>query len=122
MNGTPGKKNGTTDSTRSNGKKRSRDAEDEDDSMQGDASSQRKRNGTPGSTKTGKAVYMRDEDDLDANEDDELAQGSKRNGLRRSKLSSSIGPQERKQENERRKEKARALAVETAALPVNTGE
>jgi hypothetical protein len=91
--------------------------------MEGDSSSQRKRrNSTPGSTKTPvKAVYMRDEDDLDTNEDDELARGAKKNGLKRSKSGSNLG-QERKQENEKRKERARALAVETAALPVNTGE
>ena len=120
MSGTPVKKNGASDSTRSNVKKRSRSAEDED----GDGSSQRKRTAAPNSTANGKAVFMRDEDDMDANEDDELVRGSKRfgSGLKRSKSGSNISMQDRKQENERRKEKARTLAIETAALPVNTGE
>ena len=92
--------------------------------MEGGESSEKKRIAPSGANGHAKAVYMRDEDDVEANEDDELVRGSKRsnNGLKRSKSGSNLSLQERKQENERRKEKAKSLAMVTASLPVNTGE
>lgn len=122
---TPSNKN-CTDSTRSNGKKRSRGTA-EDDVIMDDVSntSQRKsRPSTPSSTpKTSRTVYMRDEDDLDANDDDDLARMS--NGsqgkLKKRKSLGNLTEQERRLEGDKRKEKAKRLAAETATLPVNTG-
>lgn len=66
---------------------------------------------------------MRDEDDLDANDDDDLARMS--NGsqgkLKKRKSLGNLTEQERRLEGDKRKEKAKRLAAETATLPVNTG-
>lgn len=129
MNGhSPMKKNGANDSSRSNGKKRLRETENEDVNMEetaGNTSQRKPRQSTPASTpKTSKTVYMRDENDLDANDDDELAHVSNGSQGKLKKRKSGLGvmDQDRKFEAEKRKEKAKRLAEETATLPVNTGK
>lgn len=124
---TPAKKNGSSDSSRSNGKKRSRETTEEDAEMEhrADNTSQRKSHpSTPSSTpKASKIVHMRDEGDLDANDDDELARMSNRSQgkIKKRKSGVNLTDQDRKFDAEKRKEQAKRLAVETATLPVNTG-
>jgi hypothetical protein len=120
---TPVKKNGGTDSSRSNGKKRSRETTEEDAEME-DTSQRRSRPSSPSSTpKASKTVYMRDEGDLDANDDDELARMSNRSQgkLKKRKSGANVTDQDRKFDAEKRRERAKRLGVETATLPVNTG-
>lgn len=127
MNGdTPSKQNGSSEVPVSNGKKRSRSTdggESSTDSPSSNNSQRKRRNGAPGIAKTSKQVFLRDENDADAMEDDALARTPMKLGSKGKKRQSlPVNEKDRRAEMESRKERAKKLAIETAALPVNTGE
>jgi hypothetical protein len=123
---TPSTRSGPSETPVSNGKKRSRSTDGTEtatDSPSSNNSPRKRRNGVPVTGKTSKQVFLRDENDLDALEDDESARTPmKLGGKGKKRQSLPISGQDRRIEMDNRKERAKKLAVETATLPVNTGE
>ncbi|KAJ9125209.1 hypothetical protein QFC22_000163 [Naganishia vaughanmartiniae] len=118
---TPSKRNGPSDVPVSNGKKRSRSADGLEmatDSLLSNNSQRKRRNGVITTGKTSKQVFLQDENGLDAMEDDELA----RKGKGKKIQALPVSEQDRRAEMESRKARAKKLAIETAALPVNTAQ